>query len=123
MKFDKFQNGLEVKAYLCIRLWRLLCKKIVQCLKKSQKPKRPRHQSSRQWRRDSRLAHRPLPTRSNSPTFGPNFLHQSQQRPNSRQPKNCQRHYSRTHNKTRTTRHRSKSHYHYSSDLVHLFQT
>ena len=40
-----------------------------------------RHQSSRQRRRDSRLAHRPLPTRSNSPTFGPVFLHQSQQRP------------------------------------------
>ena len=30
------------------------------------------------------------------------------------QPKNCQRHYSRTHKKTRTTRHRSESHYHYS---------
>ena len=40
----------------------------------------------------SRLAHRPLPTKSNSPTFGPKFLHQSQQRPNFRQPKNCQRH-------------------------------
>ena len=40
------------------------------------------------------MAHRPLPTRSNSPTFGPNFLHQSQQRPNFRQLKNCQRHHS-----------------------------
>ena len=64
---------------------------------------------SRRRRRDSRLAHRPLPTRSNPPTFGPNFLHQSQQRPNFRQPKNRQRHHSRTHNKTTTTCHRSKS--------------
>ena len=39
------------------------------CPHKSQKPKWPRHQSSRQRRRDSRLAHRPLPTTSNSPTF------------------------------------------------------
>ena len=31
--------------------------------------------------------------------------------------------HSRTHNKTRTTRYRSESHYHYSYDLVHLFQT
>ena len=53
-------------------------------------------------------------TRSNLPTFGPDFLHQSQQRPNYRQPKNCQRHHSRTHNKTRTTCHRSESHHHYS---------
>ena len=74
----------------------------------------PIKQSSRQRRRDSLLAHRPLPTRSNSSTFGPDFLHQSQQRPNSRQPKNCQRHHSRTHNKTRTTCHRSESHRHYS---------
>ena len=59
------------------------------------------------------LAHRPLPTRSNSPTFGPNFLHQSQQRPNFREPKKCQRHHSGTHNKTRTTCHRSKSHHQY----------
>ena len=44
-----------------------------------------------------------LPTRSNLPTFRPNFLHQSQQRLNFRQPKNCQRHHSRTHNKTPRT--------------------
>ena len=44
-----------------------------------------------QRRRDSRLGHRPLPTRSNSATFGRHILHQSLQRPNFRQPKNCQR--------------------------------
>ena len=45
--------------------------------------------------------------------FGPDFLHQtqSQQKPYFRQPKNCQRHHSRTHNKTRTTCHCSKSHH------------
>ena len=35
-------------------------------------------------------------------------------RPNFCQPKNCQRHHSRTHNKTITTCHRSESHHHYS---------
>ena len=62
----------------------------------------------------SPLAHRPLPTRSNSATFGHRFLHQSQQRPNFRQPKNCQRNHSGTHNQTRTISHRPKSHLQYS---------
>ena len=58
------------------------------------------------------LQHKVIPKgfRSNLP----NFLHQSQQRPNFRQLKNCKKTLSRTHNKTRTTYHRSKSHHHYS---------
>ena len=43
--------------------------------------------------------------------FGPDFLHQRQQRPDTRQFKSCQRHHSRTHNQTRTTNH-PKSHHH-----------
>ena len=54
--------------------------------------------------------------------FGPDFLHQRQQRPNPRQFKSCQRHHSRTHNQKRTTNH-PKSHHHYSSYLMHLIQT
>ena len=58
------------------------------------------------------------PTSTNKKQFA-NFrtqlFTQTQERPYFRQPKNCQRHHSRTHKKTRTTCHRSKSHHHYSS--------
>ena len=54
--------------------------------------------------------------------FGPDFLHERQQRPNPRQFKSCQRHHSRTLNQKRTTNH-PKSHHHYSYYLMHLIKT
>ena len=54
--------------------------------------------------------------------FGPDFLHERQQRPNPRQFKSCKRHHSRIHNQKRTTNH-AKSHHRYSCYLMHLIQT